>query len=273
MDGTTAALVSDSANHPLAVVLCSAPASPDMQERATSRALRAKALLGETLGSPILRPLVTGRANGLSYAVMPYCDRLSEVRPYRWLQNVVLRPSLLDWIWEANKCSVSDVPPDQVKRWFWEPLRLAESFPALGSHVKSAAKDAIARLESGAWTPKHVLMHGDLWKGNILLRPREDANGKQRWSDRFVVIDWPGSEIRGYAIYDLVRLAQSVRLGASGLRRELNRHCSVLQCQRADAKAYLLAALGHIASRLESFPAASFGRMAEASLVTIEHAI
>jgi hypothetical protein len=69
--------------------------------------------------------------------------------------------------------------------------------------------------------PNYVLMHGDFWKGNILIAPKADfpAAGT-RWNERFVIIDWPGSITQGYAMFDLIRLAQSFRLSSNALKRD-----------------------------------------------------
>lgn len=92
-------------------------------------------------------------------------------------------------------------------------------------------------------------------------------------SDRFVIIDWAGSEIYGYAMYDLVGLAQSMRLNARNLRREVVRHCRLLRCEPADATSYLVAALGHIAMNLERFPIDRYAHMAESCFATLDHAL
>ena len=107
-------------------------------------------------------------------------------------------------------------------------------------------------------------MHGDLWKGNILIEPGAARPGRTRWRDRFVVIDWPGSELHGHAIYDLIRLARSMRTPDAALRAEVRRHCDVLGASIEDAMAYLLSALGYIALHLEEFPMDKYLPMVEA---------
>ena len=96
---------------------------------------------------------------------------------------------------------------------------------------------------------------------------------KQQWRDRFVVIDWPGSELRGYAIFDLIRMSQSMRLNTRSLRREIASHCQLLNCGMADSLSYLLAALGHIAMNLEHFPVDAYARMADACFATLEETL
>jgi len=156
---------------------------------------------------------------------------------------------------------------------FVEPLRRMASLDKLDGSARDAARWAIGRVESGAWVPKQVLMHGDLWKGNILFRPSKSSIDDREWSDRFVVIDWAGSEIHGYALFDLVRFAESIALSVSNLRTEVARHCQLLGCDLGDAKSYLLAALGHIYINLEHFPLPSFISMSENCLATFERSM
>jgi hypothetical protein len=272
-DGTTVLLLRDSAGQSRAVVLCSTPVSPDMVQRAMNRAHQAKVILGASTGATILDPLAEGSVRGLSYAVLPYCNGLSESRLVWWIQRELLRPSIFDWLWRVTECTVCDVEPAAIDRSFAEPLRRIASLEQMNDGLRAAAERAAERLDTGAWTPKHVLMHGDLWKGNILIRKANRAVEQRRWRDRFVIIDWAGSEINGYAMYDLVRLAQSMGLNARSLRSEVDRHCRLLRCEPADATSYLLAALGHILINLEHFPMDRYARVAESCLTTLEHAL
>jgi hypothetical protein len=185
----------------------------------------------------------------------------------------LLRPHIFDWLWRATECTVRDVEPAAIDRSFGEPLRQLASLNSIDDRLRAAAERVVERLNAGAWTPRHVLMHGDLWKHNILIRTANRADEQRRWRGRFVIIDWAGSEIRGYAMYDLVRLAQSMRLTARNLRSEVERHCRLLRCKQTDAVSYLMAALGHISMNLEHFPMDRYARMAESCLTTLEHAL
>jgi hypothetical protein len=270
-DGTTVLLLSDSARRPQAVVLCSAPIAPEMVQRAMHRAHQAKMALGEFDGALILNTLAEGSVHGLSYAVLPYCNSISKLCGVRWVQRTLLRPLVFDWLMRVAQSTVKCVEPAAIESAFAEPLRRLAGLNGISDCLRTAAEHAVARLGRGAWLPRHVLMHGDLWQGNILIRTvRHSA---QRWRDRAVVTDWGGSRIDGHAIYDLIRLAQSMRLPTKDLRRELVRHCRVLECDLADARSHLLAALGCIMMNLEHFPMDRYLCMAESCLTTIDHAL
>ena len=269
-DGTTVLLLRDAAGQSRAVVLCSAPASPGLVQRAMARAHQAKVILGPSIGAHVLDPLVEGSARGLTYAVLPYCYKLSDSRPVWWIQRALLRRPVLEWLRRLTECTVQGVKEFEIGPRFAEPLRQIVSLDSVSKRVRCAAERAIERLRSGTWTPQYVLMHGDFEKGNLLIHPANKEYEKRGWRERFVVIDWPGSVIQGYAIFDLVRLSQSMRLNAQSLRNEVDRHCHLLRCERADAASYLLAALGHIAMNLEHFPMDRYARMADACLATLE---
>lgn len=269
-DGTTILLLRDPGGQARAVALCSAPASPDMVQRAMRRAREAKSALGPTLGATILDPWVEGRVRGLSYAVLPYCNRLSDLRPVWWMQRALLRRPLFDWLWRATERTVREVDSAAIDRSFAELLRRVASLKVASKRMRVAAERSAERLQAGTWTPRHVLMHGDLWKGNIVIPPAECPVERSGSRDRFAIIDWAGSEIHGYAMYDLIRLAQSIRLNARILRHEVDRHCRVLRCEPVDAISHLLVALGYIANNLEHFPLDRYARMAESCLATMD---
>ncbi len=272
-DGTTVLRVCDGAGKSRAVVLCAAPVAPDMVKRAMYKARQAKMSLGPCLGAPILEPLMEGGEHGLSFAVLPYCNSLSKFRPLWWMQRARLRTAVLEWLWRVTECTVCNVELPHVEGDFAAPLRKVASLKALSGRVRTAAEWAAGRLVSGEWRPKYVLMHADLWKGNILVRPGGGTGEKRLWVDQLAIIDWAGSEIHGYAIFDLIRISQSLQLNKTGLRTEVGRHCHLLQCEVADAMSYLLAALGHIAIHIEYFSVDTYARMADACFATLDETL
>jgi aminoglycoside phosphotransferase (APT) family kinase protein len=96
-------------------------------------------------------------------------------------------------------------------------------------------------------------MHGDLWQDNLLRQ--QDGS--------LAVIDWGGSATQGYAVYDLVRLAQSFRLTKTRLHDELAWQAGRLGHASDGLTLHLLGALGHYAARLGEFPRERFCAMAQ----------
>lgn len=272
-DAPAALRVNDSAGRPLAAILCSAPEAPGMVQRAMSRALEARARLGADAARPILEPLMQGQVRGLSYAVLPWCDSPSTLRPLWWLQRRALRAALLDWLHRVAVATAREPASDDIERRFVAPLRHVAALPAASEPVRHAAAQAIERLARGVWQPRTVLMHGDLWKGNVLLRPAPFGTPRLDWAERLVIIDWAGADLHGHAFYDLVRLSYSLGLPAGTLRAEVARHCAVLGCTPRDAMSSLLAALGQIGLALEHFPPAQYAHMVEQCCATLAPAI
>jgi Phosphotransferase enzyme family len=252
-DQTYKYLVKSSEGEAVAVVLCSPGVAPDLVARGSRCASQAKRALGTGLGKVVLEPIDQGEVRGLSYVVLPYCQPLSDRRLVGWLERRRLRPMVLNWLLGLTRQTMRDVSEADRHARFNRPLdRLAQAVGASDA-VRQAAVRGLNRLERGKWTPRFVLMHNDLWKGNILL----DGRGG------FVVIDWPGSTVDGYAVYDLVRLADSFRLGGRALGEQVRAHCRVLGCEPRDAVSHLAAGLGHLLLNLEHFPMHRFMPLAD----------
>ncbi|MEE3332616.1 MAG: phosphotransferase [Myxococcota bacterium] len=246
-------LVRDGESRKLSVVLVSAPADPGLVGRGMRIAAQTKARLGARLGDVILEPLGEGTIEGLSYVILPFCRPIGEGKVARRYWRLVLRRSVLDWLAEANASTLVEASAADVADSFELPLeRMAESQLVDGA-LRRAANEALGRLKRGDWQPRFVFMHGDLWEDNLLLAPPSRAKGEGRGEYPFVVIDWPGATLRGYAMYDLIRLASSMRLRGRGLRREVLRHCEILGGEPEDAPGYLLAGLGHLSFNLGCF--------------------
>ena len=252
-DQTYKFLVTSSEGKRLAVVLCSPVVSPDLIARGNRCAAEAKRALGVELGKVVLEPLGEGEIAGLSYVVLPYREPLSEKRVAGWLQRRKVGPRVLDWLLGLTRQTMCDVSDLDKHARFIRPLgELAKSMD-VSNAVRSAAERGLRRLEAGQWTPRFVLMHNDLWKGNILLN--EDGG--------IVVIDWPGSKVDGYAMYDLVRLADSFGLSDRALGGQVRAHCGVLGCEPGDAMSHLAAGLGYMLGHLDHFPMHLFVPLAD----------
>ncbi len=262
-DQTYKYLVRSSEGESLAVVLCSPGVAPDLVARGSRCAVEAKRALGTELGGVVLDPLGEGEVGGLSYVVLPYREPLSEKRVVGWLQRRRVEPKVFDWLLGATRQTMRDVSEGDRHARFIRPLGELAGAVGVSDAVRRAAERGLSRLEAGKWTPRFVLMHNDLWKGNILL----DGKGG------IVVIDWPGSAVDGYAVYDLARLADSFGLGDRALGEQVGVHCRVLGCEPEDAVSHLAAGLGHLMGHLDHFPMHLFLPMADGCVRRVSSAV
>src|SRR5207248_10552168 len=120
-------------------------------------------------------------------------------------------PKLFEWL--SLVTMKTSRAPENVEAFDVALNRIASE-----SLAPQAAAEALGQLRAGEWKPKFVLAHNDLWIGNVLRAP-----GNRQFP--FVIIDWLGSVTRGFAIFDLVRLAESLGLSPRALGEELDIHC------------------------------------------------
>jgi hypothetical protein len=240
-------------------------AFPEVIELEQRRAAAAKKKLGNNLGSVILEPLDQGRLDGRSYAVVPYRTPFSEggLR-WRW-EKWQTKPHILVWLEGlVTTGSAGDGRTETFRDFMLLALaELERRVPAL----QYPAETAKTRILSGAFRPRPVPMHGDFWRGNILRAPRHQAGFP------FVVIDWRGSLMDGFAVFDLITLARSYNVSSTRLRAALRRHCHCLECELMDARAYVLGALGYIVMTLDQFPYERFLDLAQLSLAKCDEAV
>jgi hypothetical protein len=248
-------LVTDRGSRKLAVVLVASPVDPNLVRRGMRFAAEAKGILGERLGSVILEPLGEGNLGGLSYTILPYHRPFGEGLLARRYWRLALRRKVMDWLANVTEATVTEASYMEVEKSFERPVAHVATLEIMDESIRRAADEALGRLKSGEWKPKFVLMHGDLWFGNMLRAAKWLGATDQRRGFPFVIIDWPGGLLRGYAMYDLVRLAASMRLRTPGFGREVLRHCEILGGEPALAMDYLIASLGHLGLNLGEFPA------------------
>jgi hypothetical protein len=257
-DSTRKFLLREPTRTPRAFLLCSVPAAPDMVRRYMQRARVAKRLLGQDLGKRVLAPMLEGEVGGMSCAVLPYCNELSNFPPVWFFQRRNVVHTMLEWLGRVTRRTVRAVSTNDIEVRFFAPLQHIADMSSLDERIKNTARMAIKRLGT-EWRPRYVLMHGDFWKGNLLVQAKADVDS--RWADRLTVIDWPLSSEHGYGIYDLIRFARSLQVRRRTLQGEVYRHCETLECEPTDALCYLMAAVGHIGMHLEHFPIDRYVRM------------
>lgn len=255
--------IRDSAGRNVGVALCSSPDWPEMVARGVECGRRARASLGNELGAVVLAPRLEGRRDGRSYAVLPFCEPLDPKRLWWPIQRRRVRGAVSSWLTQATAHTSRALHGNELDANFRAPLLALSEMRGISSSIRRAAANSMDRLTSGGWTPRHVLMHGDLWEGNTL-------HGENRFG--FVIIDWAGSRTDGYGIFDLVRWAISMRMSSRQLREELETHCKLLACDFEDARSTLLAALAALAADLNQFPLADYSAMADRCLGSLEQA-
>ena len=271
-DRTAVALARAAAGGVLGGVLWWAVGAPEAVAQGMAKARAAAALLPAEAASRVLQAEAEGRVAGRSFAVLPYCRPLSGLRPLWLLQRPTVRRVVLAWLSEACGATAREPAPAAVESSFERPLALLAAAEAAGPAVRGLAQTALDRLDAGRWQPRHVLMHGDLWQGNLMVRAPDPA-APSPWARRLCLIDWGGSQVQGYALFDLVRAADALRLPPARLRAEVAAHCRALGCEPADAASHLAAGLAHVHAHLGEFPFERFVAMAEACRATLARAM
>lgn len=269
-DDVTKLLVRDAGGRPRCVAMVAAPADPHLVRRGADRARLVRERLGPDLGAAVLLPLAEGEADGRSYAVYPYCKPAARAGLAAKLQAPRLRPLVTGWLAAATEATARPADPQRIPGAFREPLEQLAANPGMAAPVRAAAERALGRLASGAWQPRHAVMHGDFWLGNVLFT--QDPARTDRFR-RIAIIDWPGASTEGYGLYDLVRLAMSMKLSPGALRAQAARHARALGCDPGDARSHLVAALADLGTHLGHFPPDRYAALAARCLETLDRAV
>jgi hypothetical protein len=251
VDATRKYLVDEPDGRPQRVVLCSVPAGPDMVFRAMAVARKVAQAVGPRLARSVLLPVAEGRVDGCSFAVVPYYSTLSERRPLRWMQRAYYGPLVLAWLRDACARTARAIADDDMAAKVVDPMEAMLGRPGLDGDLVQDLQLALDGLADGNWRPVHVMCHGDMWRGNVMID--QGTRFGERFG-RFVIIDWPGATMDGFAFYDFTRLAQSFGMSRPLLRRALQQHCQAIHCERGQAAFHLLAALAKLGTHLEQWP-------------------
>lgn len=239
-------LVKNRLGQPFAAVLCSPTHDPDAVARNVRNVHLAQQVLGADLNGIFVEPLVMGVVSNLSYGIFPYCQSWSKPSILYRLQRHRVLPRLLDVIYRFTELSCTEAKPDEIYLAFIKPLKALAERRTLPKLIRNRATYALKQLDDGQWLPRHALMHGDCWGGNVLFRAKKGVGSRfSALDDRLILIDWTDSEVKGYPIYDLMSCAVSLRLGKSKLQRHLAAHCEILGCALEDVHSYFIAAIAH----------------------------
>lgn len=248
-DDPDSKLVFLSKERPDFVVTVSPVEFPEVVAEECQKALEMRQSLG-ALSTPILEPIDTGRIDAASYAVLPYRKPLWKVRGLRWIDRVRMRRRLLKWLLRiAQERTVAS----DISR-YEKSLEALTRLITPDSPTARMLGTAAGHVRSGGFAPQSAPMHGDLWIGNV-LRGVDPAP--------FTLIDWRGSTVDGFPIFDLVRTAGSFGMSSKALHRELRLHRDALGCEPPDLPVYVLGGLGHYAERLGEMSPTLFRTMAD----------
>lgn len=258
---------------PRAVVQISGGRAPEMVARGVARARAIRATLAPRERLAILEPYVAGELRGRSYAIWPWCAPLAG-ESGSFLERRTVTTPLLDWLGAVAAQTVRPARADAIEARFAEPLCRMATNPALSLRARLAARGALQRLDAGTFRPLHVAMHGDLHAGNILVDDGAlSFRSHVSWWERLSLIDWCSAQPDGFPLYDLMRLAHSLRISARRLAPALVASCATLECPLEDARWHLAAALADLGANLEEFPLERFAWIADRTLDWLDAAI
>jgi hypothetical protein len=210
---------------------------PNIVATACERARTFAVAVGPSLARAIVLPITEGVYDGRSFACFPFHPAFRHDRWTWWYLRSRTSAALLDWLEDIARLRQ---PAGDAGDGYHQSLSALAAVAGMDKEIRSAAMAAADRLDKGDAIPCHVPMHGDLWRGNIL---KPASTGLQP----FAIIDWGGSRVEGYPIFDLVRMALSYKLPLAQLRHALRRHAALMQCDERNVDVHLLAALGHYA--------------------------
>jgi len=247
----------DASGRPAAFVVVSPRAHPSAVLEATLRARAAREQLRGEPAAAVLVPWRVGEADGLSFSVTEYAhplgghDLLS-----RWRRRSCGRRAI-DWLHHVAAQTVADVPEDAVDARVAGPLARLVADETLGSSVRTAGREALAALDAGRWRPRQQLAHNDFWWNNLV---RPSTRRDLAWP---YVIDWGGAAVDGFPLYDLMRMAHSLRLSPRLFAQDLRRGARPLQCTPAEAPHHVVTALAALREHLGQWPKEQYARLGE----------
>lgn len=240
-DTTQKILISTSkSKSPEAFVLISAKNTPNAIKSGYEKLCGLADKIGPSLACNLLLPLQVAESNGLTYSISAYHKPLSTKPLLKKVDIWRVRRHLIHWIIGVAKATKIPTTQQETEISFILPLLALSQADGLKSGYKKTALDAVNAIKNGSWQPSFVCAHNDLWWGNVL-------SSKQH---KFVLIDWDGVMLQGYAFYDLVRAASSFGIKKSAFKRTLGQYSCVMQCNETQAKYYLISAFAFLYSDL-----------------------
>jgi hypothetical protein len=246
----TEALVSDATHkfliytaknkQPKAFVLVSSTQKPNAIKSGHMKLCDLANKVGSKLAQNLLMPLEIGESNGLSYSIAAYHRPLHTTFLLKQIDNWRVRARLINWVIDVANITKVKANAVEAETQFIQPLLALSQAKGLKQAHKNIALEAIEAIKNGTWRPCFVSAHNDLWRGNVLSSD----------SAKFVLVDWDGVTLKGYAFYDLVRVADSFKLSKAKFQVALQQYCGVMACDTKQANYYLISAFAFLYSDL-----------------------
>ena len=236
-DATLKFLVYTSGNkQPKAFVLLSPAKKPNAINSGHMKLRGFANNVGTRLAQNLLMPLEVGESDGLSYSISEYHRPLHTTFLLKQIDNWHVRASLVNWVIDVAKATKANASVAEIETQFTQPLMALSQANGLKQAYKNVIVEAIEAINNGTWQPYFVSAHNDLWRGNVL-----SSN-----NTKFVLIDWDGVTLKGYAFYDLVRVLGSFNLSKAKFHMALQQYCAVMGCDEKQAKYYLISAFAFL---------------------------
>jgi thiamine kinase-like enzyme len=267
-DETTKILIKNQLGRHIAFAIISPESNPEIIKKGNKQVELIKNIVSQKLSNTIVEPLYEGNIDGLSFAIWPYYQKLSNNRLLWHYQRKILTNKISSWLLDiANETSVT-ASYEQIGSKFVDPLIYLSKIVQNNTFFQRIAHESLECFEDKDWRPINIVAHNDLWKGNILLE-----KSFPYISGRFIVIDWSGSQVHGYPIYDLVRFAHSFKLSTCQFRQQLLNHCNILNCNIFQSRCYLVCSLASLSMNIDNFPLHRFIKLAESCLGYFNNAV
>ena len=225
---------------PKAFVLLSPAIKPNTIKSGHNKLCGLAKQVGTKLAQNLLMPLEISESDGLSYSISAYHRPLHNLFFLKQMDNWRVSASLVSWVIDVAKATKTNASVVEIEAQFTQPLMALSQANGVKQAYQNSIVEAIEAINNGTWQPYFVSAHNDLWRGNVL-------NSK---STKFVLIDWDGVTLKGYAFYDLVRVAGSFKLNKAQFQNALQQYCDVMGCNKTQAKYYLIAAFAFLYANL-----------------------
>lgn len=237
------------------VLLLSSKHFPLVVNEDVDKAQAISRLLHASTSQNISRPLLTDSYGEQSYAVFERLQPMAENRAVRYLQKRYFFPKVASWLSELAMQTRRHYHDEiEIQNLFIEPLQSISTSSDMPTNIREFSEHCISKALDCSSTLFTVAEHGDFWSGNVLFRRTLPRNLSPFLGD-FVVIDWRGSNIRGYPCSDLVRYCLSCyRPKSIHVGNALRNYNASLEIENFQVGIYLLASVGRLGLNLDQMP-------------------